>query len=123
MSRSELWFERGIWADPTSLPTSLRPAQICPKSDPGHDGELLLVEQRDAHHVEAAVDVDGLAGHRARQVGSQPQCRLADVLGADVRAQWRNARERAVQLPEVAHTRCRERPNRTGRDRIHANTR
>ena len=47
---------------------------------------------RDAEHVEAAVDVDHLAGHRARQVGGEVERGLADVLDRDVRAQRRRPR-------------------------------
>ena len=64
--------------------------------------------------VEAAVDVDDLAGHGRREVRGEVDRGPADVLDRDVRAERGDRGERAVHRLEPADARRGERPDRAG---------
>src|SRR5690349_20449198 len=57
-----------------------------------------LLGEGHAQHVEAAVDVDHLAGHGRRQVRGQVDGSPADILNGDVGPEGRDVRELPVQL-------------------------
>ena len=77
-----------------------------------------LVAGRDAQDVEPAVDIDDLAGHRARQVAGEVDRRSADVLGGDVRAERRDLGERPVHLLEPGDPGGRQGADGSGADRV-----